>query len=146
MASARSNQSAGAAPGGGVDHGHARHRDRARRLAAGEPPRCGALGDDDDLAHVVARVAAHDVAPGRRAEPARELPLHEAEAAVVRYGPLRDGLALSAALDGATDTFGFSILPRRSIRRDHCSGFSTALSCLDSFEFEPYCGRKPTWM
>jgi hypothetical protein len=70
--------------GGRVDHGHARHVDRPGRLAAGEPARGGGVRHDHDRADVVAGVAAHDVAAGRRAEPTRELPLHEAEAPIVR--------------------------------------------------------------
>ncbi len=68
---------------GGVDHRHARHRHGARGIAARRAPaRRDTLAHDDDFAHFVAGVAADDIATGRRPEPARVLPLDEAEAAV----------------------------------------------------------------
>ena len=137
----------GIAAGLGVDHRHAGHGDASRSIAPADAAAWRLrLGDDDDLVHLVTGVAADDEATGRGTEASRELPLHEAEVAGGRYGPLRDVLAFSAALDGATRTVGFSISPRRSIRRDHWLGLRTALSCLASLLLVPYCGVKPMWM
>ena len=80
-------------------------------------------------------VLARQVATLGKADQAGELELDEREEQRVRgYSPLWAALPRSAsagplpgsaASEGLTGTFGFSISPRRSIRRSHCSGFRT---------------------
>jgi hypothetical protein len=104
----------------GVDHGHDRHRDAVARLSAGHATRRRPFTDHDDRLGGVAGVAADDVPAGRRAEPARELPLDEAEAALFRRQSVPVALSTRRALlDGLSGTTGLSISPRRSIRRFH---------------------------
>ncbi len=133
----------------GRDHRRARDLDRRGvrlgrpRAAAAEarPARRGEPADDHDLLRVVAREAAHDVAPRVRAEPPGELPLDEAEVRGRRYSPLWAGLArlpaLTAYCDGCSSTFGLSIWSSRSISLIHCSGLSAASTCFDAARLAP---------
>ncbi len=132
-------------PPGGHD-GRARDVDRrgavrGRAGPAARPARRGEPADHHHLLGVVAREAAHDVAPRIGSEPPGELPLDEAEVRGRRYSPLWAGLArlpaLTAYCDGCSSTFGLSIWSSRSMSLIHCSGLSAASTCFDAWRLAP---------